>query len=104
MGASKNLEIRCNEQQAQLLATAISAYAEAAYPDGGSECAQVSRETLFTSAKRIAQEAGSTQGAQISRRQRGMLKAAVDWYFSDDGPGNSQLHDELLSFVQRPKA
>lgn len=92
----KTLSIRCDARQAALLAEALSAYAEAAYPRGGSECAQAARETLLDSAAAIARDAGA-EGATISRRQRGLLKTAVRWYWEERGePGQAQSFLDLL--------
>ena len=85
-----------NQDEAQLLAEAINSYALAAYPPGGSECAQVSRETLQESARTIASDAASEHGAQLRRRQRTQLKAAVKWYFSVEGPGQPGLCAGML--------
>ncbi len=85
-----------SEEEAQLLANALHAYALAAYPPGGSECAQVSRETLQASAREIAANAASAQGAQLRRRQRVQMKAAVQWYFSNEGLGQAGLCAAML--------
>lgn len=93
---SKTLLIRCDTDQATRLAEALSAYAEAAYPRGGSECAQAARETLLDSAAMIARDAG-VEGAAISRRQRGLIKTAVRWYWEERGePGQAQSFLDLL--------
>jgi len=70
------------------LAQALSSYANAAFPPGGSDCAQVSRETLLESARQIAAQAAGATGAQLRRRQRTLFKAALQWYFSEEGPGD----------------
>jgi hypothetical protein len=85
-----------SEEEAHLLAQALFAYAQAAYPPGGSECAQVSREALQESASEIAANAATESGAQLRRRQRTQMKAAVKWYFSDDGPGEPGLCAGML--------
>lgn len=60
-----------------VLADAIRCFAHAAYPPGGSDCAQVSRETLFTSAAVIT---GDEAIPQVSSRHRVMLRQAAQWY------------------------
>lgn len=60
-----------------VLADAIRCFAHAAYPPGGSECAQVARETLTTTAGTIA-DGGDTP--QVSTRHRTLLRQAVQWY------------------------
>lgn len=63
-----------------ILLQAIREYAFAAYPPGGSECAQVSRVTLTDAAERI--ETLLRTGAEIScsRRLRSQFRAAVNYY------------------------
>jgi hypothetical protein len=93
---SRTLVIRCEPGQATLLAEALTAYAEAAYPRGGSECAQAARETLLDSAAVIARDAGG-DGAAVSQRQRGLIKTAVKWYWEERGqPGQAQALLDLL--------
>jgi hypothetical protein len=93
---SRTLLIRCDPGQAVLLAEALSAYVDAAYPRGGSECAQAAREALLDSASAIARDAGA-EGAAISRRQRGLLRTAVRWYWEERGePEQVQAFLDLL--------
>jgi hypothetical protein len=98
---TKTFRVHCENAQATQLADALAVYAHAAYPPGGSECAQVARDALLTSARTIAEDAAKTDGAQLSRRQRGMIKAAVQWYFSDQGPGDAAQSTPLLSLLER---
>jgi hypothetical protein len=93
---SRTLLIRCDPGQAVLLAEALSVYVDAAYPRGGSECAQVARETLLDSAAVIARDAGGA-GAAISRRQRGLIRTAVKWYWEERGePAQARSFLDLL--------
>jgi len=94
---NKTFLLRTNsDEEAQLLAKALHTYALAAYPPGGSECAQVSRETLQESAREIEANAATEKGAQLRRRQRVQMKAAVKWYFSNEGPGQAGLCAAML--------
>jgi len=82
----KMLTIECQDNLREDLATAITHYAYAAYPPGGSECAQASREALETLAQCIKPQTSNpaeTSSFQIKIRQRSMLKAAVNWYFTE---------------------
>lgn len=93
---AKTFSIRCEAGQAALLAEALAAYAEAAYPRGGSECAQAAREALLGSAGAIARDAAGP-GAAISRRQRSLLRTAVRWYWEERGePQRAQSFLDLL--------
>ncbi len=92
--AENTFAIAVSQSQAQQIAYAIEVYAHAAYPAGGSDCAQVSREALLDSAKTFSSL--ETDGiVQVRKRQRRPLKAAVDWYFSLEGPGDHTLGTEL---------
>jgi hypothetical protein len=84
----KTFTLHANADEAAHLAEALTAYAYAAFPPGGSECAQVSRETLLESARQIAGQAATAAGAQLRRRQRKVFKSALQWYFSAHGPGD----------------
>jgi hypothetical protein len=82
MTTRKTIRIPCDPETARAFAEAIRCYAEAAYPPGGSECAQVAHEALQDSARAIA-AAHRVRGVdtiEFPRRQRAMLKAALDWY------------------------
>lgn len=80
----KTVQLRLTADASAAIAEAVAAYANAAYPPGGSECAQVSRETLLDSAKRIATAAGNE--VSIRKRHLPMLRAAINWYYGDEGP------------------
>jgi len=63
------------------LCQALRDYAEAAYPPGGSECGQVARAALMDAA--VALETGFAESgsqAEVSRRLRAHIKAAVTYY------------------------
>ena len=98
--ADKTFAIAVSQSQAQQIAEAIEVYAHAAYPVGGSDCAQVSRVALLDSAKSFSSL--ETYGfVQVRKRQRRPLKAAVDWYFSFEGPGDHTLGPELSELFGR---
>ena len=98
--ADKSFAVAVSQSQAQKIAEAIAVYAHAAYPVGGSDCAQVSRDALLDSAKAFSSlEADGL--VQVRKRQRRPLKAAVDWYFSLEGPGDHTLGQELSELFGR---
>jgi len=98
--ADKTFAIAVSQSQALKIAEAIEVYAHAAYPVGGSDCAQVSREALLDSAKAFSSlEADDI--VQVRKRQRRPLKAAVDWYFSMEGPGDHSKGPELGALFER---
>lgn len=88
---------------AATLAEAISAYAHAAFPDGASECAQVSRAALLDTARSCATHSGGTLA--LRKRQMPQVRAAVEWYLEETDAG-SVAHGEalkaLLSGTARP--
>lgn len=93
---NKTFTLSCDADSAQYLAEALSVYAHAAYPPGGSDCAQVSHQALLESAREILSNAAN-QGAELRRRQRTLMKAAVKWYFSEEGPGEASLAEPLVA-------
>lgn len=95
----KTFLLRCAPEFAHALATALEVYAEAAYPPDGSECAQVAHQTLMESARAVRASAASEDGALLRRRQRSHFKAAIKWYFGDEGPGDSAYRDPLLRLI-----
>lgn len=70
----------------QTLSDAIQYYADAAYPEGGSECAQTSRAGLLDVAQIINEHIASEKiiseqtTIEISRRIKSHLKAAIKYY------------------------
>lgn len=85
------------------LGDAVAAYANAAFPDSGSECAQVSREALLDTARSCAGHAGGP--LSLRKRQMAQVRAAVDWYFSEVDPGSAAQGETLrsrLSGTARP--
>jgi hypothetical protein len=89
----KTFSISAGPRARQLLAEVITTFAEAAYPPGASDCAQVARETLLTTAAQIRQADGPTP---VSVRQRSMLKQAVKWYFGEVSPQARGAHEQPL--------
>jgi hypothetical protein len=80
--ASRILTLRCDVAIKELLCRTIREYAHAAYPEGGSDCAQVARYTLLEAASAIDAAITPDHGeAAISRRLRTTLQAAIDYYF-----------------------
>jgi hypothetical protein len=102
--AAKKITLHCDVPVRDIVCSAIRDYARAAYPQGGSECAQVARYTLLELADEI--QAGinnESHAVEISRRPRAMVKAAFEYYFNrlDETEGATfnrqrQLFNELL--------
>jgi hypothetical protein len=84
----RSVDIALPADLAQSLGQALSAYAHAAFPEGGSECAQVSRETLLDTARRCRDHGGGP--LPLRRRQLAQLRAAVNWYFSEVEPAAAE--------------
>lgn len=68
----------------QAMSIAIQGYADAAYPLGGSDCAQTARAGLLDTAEKIDQQVGRGQTGNvqvtISRRIKSHIKAAIQYY------------------------
>jgi len=76
------MTLQCDIAIKTILCDAIRDYAYAAYPEGGSECAQVARYTLLELATTI--DAGVSvdkPAVEVSKRPRAMVKAAIEYYF-----------------------
>lgn len=96
--ASKKLSLYFSLALKQDLCAAIRLYAEAAYPPGGSECAQVAHETLLEAAHAIDEQFATSGRAEVSSRLRGQLNAALDYYADVAGVDGSDIatHISLL--------
>ena len=103
--AARELVLHCDNAIREILSRAVREFAHAAYPEGGSECAQVARYTLLNVAGQI--EASIAAGAAevvVSKRLRPNLKAAMDYYFDliDAASGHaSGAQRELFSALLR---
>jgi len=84
-----------SEGKAKMMLEILNQYANAAYPVGSSDCAMASREALWAIAINIARN----EQAEISRRQRPMLKAAVKWFYTESeyASPNDVMYGQLLS-------
>lgn len=93
----KRFQIACDQDVAVYLGMVIRSYGDAAFPPGGSECAQASREALHSIGGNIEDHA-ARDGALVSNRQRRLLRSAVNWYFGEVeiSPRQQQVLLELL--------
>ncbi len=65
----------------QAMSIAIQGYADAAYPPGGSDCAQTARAGLLDTAEKISQQVDlGYKQVTISRRIKSHIKAAIQYY------------------------
>lgn len=78
----KRFQIACDQDTASLLGIVIRSYGDAAFPPGGSVCAQASREALHSIGGNIEDHA-ARDGALVSSRQRRLLRSAMNWYFGE---------------------
>ena len=88
-----------SEGAAEMMVAILNHYANVAFPLGGSDCAAASREALQAIADNIAQN----ELAEISRRQRPMLKSAVKWFYTESeyASPTEVMYDRLLSQFQK---
>lgn len=97
--AARIITLHCDVPVRDVLCAAIRGYAHAAYPEGGSECAQVARYTLLELAGQVeAAISGDSHSVGISKRPRAMLKAAVEYHFDqqDAASGSTSVHQRAL--------
>ena len=99
MPARKKIKLCCDASVRDILCTAIREYAHAAYPEGGSECAQLARYTLLELAAGIeAGLSGENKSIEVSKRPRAMVRAALEYYFNraDEARGLTSIHQRAL--------
>jgi hypothetical protein len=97
--AAGKLTLHCDGTISDILCRAIRDYACAAYPPGGSDCAQVARYTLLELAQQIETGiAGKPGSVEISRRPRAMIKAALQYHFdrADAQYGTASVRQRAL--------
>jgi hypothetical protein len=97
--AARTLVLQCDNSIREILSRAITEFAHAAYPEGGSECAQVARYTLLNAAADIDAAIESDAGeVTISRRIRPNVKAAMDYHFDliDAASGHGSAAQRML--------
>jgi len=97
--AAAKLTLACDGAVRDILYLAIRDYARAAYPQGGSDCAQVACYTLLELANQIeAGIADELSGLEISKRPRAMIRAAVQYHFDrvDAEHGGVSLRQRAL--------
>ncbi len=82
------------------IAQAVSAYAHAAYPPGGSECAQASHQALMDIARGIHVEA-TGRGYALKKRQLPMLRTAIEWFYSEDNTAEANTGVNAAELISR---
>ena len=97
--AARTISLQCDLAVKDILCRAIRDYAFAAYPEGGSECAQVARYTLLELVSTI--DAGITADngvVEVSKRPRAMIRAAIEYYFDreDAAQGGSSAEQRKV--------
>ena len=93
---------------AEMMVAILNHYANISYPIGGSDCAAASREALQSIAQNISQANSAGEKAEISRRQRPMLKSVVTWFYTEseyasvEGDStNEAMYNRLLSQFEK---
>lgn len=93
------IKLSCDVTIKEILCTAIREYAYAAYPVGGSECAQTARYTLLELAADIdAGISDTSETVVISKRPKAMVRAALEYYFNraDASQGSVSVQQRIL--------
>lgn len=98
MGKKRIFHFDGSEGKAKMMLEVLNHYANAAYPVGGSNCAMASREALWAIAINISRN----ELAEISCRQRPMLKAAVKWFYTESeyAEPNDEMFDRLIKEIK----
>jgi hypothetical protein len=96
----KNRIIKLSEQDALSISNALTAYASAAYPCGGSECSQASHQTLLEIANKIGQS--YMVPIEIKKRQLPTIKVALKWYFEENA-GQPQIPNYVDQLITKLK-
>ena len=99
------ITLQCDLAVKEILCRAIREYAHAAYPEGGSDCAQVARYTLLELAQQIDDGiTADNQRVAISRRPRAMVKAAIEYLFDRQdaatGTGSARQRELLKGMLR----
>jgi len=99
------ISLQCDVVVKDILCRAIREYAHAAYPAGGSDCAQVARYTLLELAQQIDTGISPEQHrVDISRRPRAMIKAAIEYFFdrqdAENGTSSVRQRDLMNSMLR----
>lgn len=91
-----------SDGMAGMMVAILNHYANVAYPIGGSDCAAASREALQSIATKIMTAQSEGEEAEISRRQRPVLKSAVTWFYTESeyASPNEAMYDELIDKLQ----
>ena len=94
MTKKKSRIVQLTEEESRAVSRGLVAYANAAYPPGGSECSQASNQTL----KEIALQLGNShlQPAELKKRQIPMIKAALRWFYSSEESGQSGDRNQVV--------
>ena len=81
-----------------MLVLILKHYADVAYPLGGSDCADASREAIQNIANKVMQ----FEDVELSRRQRPLLKSAVKWFYTESSYANSNvaMYYKLINKLQ----
>jgi len=81
----------------QTLRQIIEQYVEAAYPPGGSECAQSAREALQMVGQRIQDEYDTNNSSvTISRRAKAHIKSALQYYSQPAASAINERTDPVI--------
>lgn len=92
------VDLACSPTLAEALGRAVAAYAYAAFPPGGSECAQVSRAALLDTARGCMEHGGGA--LRVRRRQLAQLRAAVRWYRDESDGVDETTVDQLAALLE----
>lgn len=94
----KELKLQAPRPLLDILCPIIRQYTEAAYPVGGSDCAQAARAGLLDAAERIEQDYDSVKASVIiSRRIKSHIKAAIEYYVQLETEQDNQRQAQAVA-------
>lgn len=100
MARDKTLTLNAPTEQLTELIAVLGRYAEAAWPPGGSECAQASRDALVTTTEAMMKQlADHPEQVEFSRRQRATFRAALEYHLQL--PEYQDRHDQYQNLLNQ---
>lgn len=95
----KHIILHGSYEACRLLANILEQYADAAFPPGGSECAQASRDSLRQAAARMLESYDGKSGtARLGRRTRTAAREAIR-YYAGQSAVNASRQEVLMNLL-----
>lgn len=99
----RSVDLALDPAARRVFCQAIRRYAAVAYPPGGSECAQVARETLLNTVQAIEATPTVQPGITLPKRQLAMLTGAVEWCGENDPDIDRLALDRVAAAIEQAR-